>query len=98
MHTKGNWSRGKCCNSVVSDTIPYDDVNRVGYEDIKYYGGFLIAESIHDRDIPLIAAAPELLKVLKEVLAECEIARPLSLAHLHAAKALIAKAEGRSED
>lgn len=35
-----------------------------GGDDIEYYGGFLVAESIFPDHAPLIAAAPEMLDVL----------------------------------
>jgi len=68
-HTKGDWSIGKC-GSVVTDLVTgkSDD----DYKDqLEYYGGFLICESIAtSRDAELIVAAPkmysELLRQMRE--------------------------------
>ena len=62
----GKWEVGKEEMTVISDSrnnIPTD----TGHDDIQYYGGYLIAESIYNKeDAKLIAAAPEMLKALLE--------------------------------
>jgi len=70
--TKGEWKAGSHPGTVIKvivneDGIPIktgsDDVD--GYDDVDYYGGYLVAESIRlKEDVQLIAAAPELLEAL----------------------------------
>ncbi len=59
--SKGNWSIGRPGTVVTScgDGFPGGD----GRDDLRYYGGYLIAESILKKpDAQLIAAAPDLLE------------------------------------
>lgn len=56
-HTEGPWRKG-IGNTVVSDEPIPDGV--LGTNEPYHYDGYLIAESIADRNIPLIAAAPQL--------------------------------------
>lgn len=63
-HTPGPWRAGSGTGgkgSVVSDWLAVGALN--GSDAIDYYGGNLIAESVAQENIPLIAAAPELLVV-----------------------------------
>jgi hypothetical protein len=55
-HTEGPWRAGRGC--VVADQ-PVPEMG--GSDAVEYYGGHLVAESIAPQNIPLIAAAPELL-------------------------------------
>lgn len=74
--TKGEWSIGKHPSTVVSNmtvkntnfpTPPNKEYS--GREDIEYYGGYLICESIGNKeDAQLIATAPELLEVLQSII------------------------------
>jgi len=64
-HTPGPWRKGINDDSVVSDACTED---QRGFTNFKYYGGHLIAESIENHNIPLIAAAPEMLDALKVAL------------------------------
>lgn len=59
-HTPGPWRVGRS-GSVVADH-PVPEIS--GSNDVKYYGGHLIAESIAPQNAALIAAAPELLAAL----------------------------------
>ena len=65
-HTPGPWRRGKCYQSIVADA-PVPGIK--GSDDVEAYGGNLIAESVATQNIPLIAAAPELLAVLQRLYA-----------------------------
>lgn len=59
-HTPGPWRAGETGGAVVAD----HQISEVsGSEDVEYYGGHLVAESIAARNVPVIAAAPDLLKV-----------------------------------
>ena len=67
-HSKGNWKiGGKYMNVVITDNgedFPKD----TGHNDVAYYGGHLIAESICKKaDAQLISAAPDLLEALHVV-------------------------------
>ncbi|WP_440966105.1 hypothetical protein ACL58G_07745 [Massilia sp. GER05] len=64
-HTPGPWRAGSGTGgkgSVVSDQLAVGALG--GSDAVEYYGGNLIAESIAPENIPLIAAAPELLDVV----------------------------------
>lgn len=63
-HTGGRWSVGRGC-IVTDEPIPG---NVAGRDDVKYYGGHLIAESIfRPADAHLIAAAPALLRIAQAI-------------------------------
>jgi hypothetical protein len=64
-HTQGPWRAGSGTGgkgSVISDQLAVGALG--GSDAIDYYGGNLIAESVAQENIPLIAAAPELLNVV----------------------------------
>lgn len=65
--TRGNWKVG-AMGAVISDDatqITKIDAKR-GHDEVEYYGGVLVCESIRkNEDGKLIAAAPELLKALQ---------------------------------
>lgn len=92
-HTPGPWRQGKACDSVVSD-FPIGTI--AGADDVKYYGGHLIAESVASQNRPLVIAAPALL-------AACKIAHEVMRGSPHLGDrpvydtlvAAIAAAEGR---
>jgi len=65
-HTPGPWRFGKPSDSVVSDA---PDTRTESHVD--YYGGNLIAESISPSNRPIIAAAPELLDMVRRYASEC---------------------------
>jgi hypothetical protein len=60
-------TNGRQGGTVVSEKIPdWFKPNSTGHDDVEYYGGFLIAESIaNEADAKLIAAAPDLLEALE---------------------------------
>ena len=61
---KGNWSYNGN-GGVISTSNGGSLVN--GADEVDFYGGYLIAESISKANAQLIAAAPELYEALKEV-------------------------------
>lgn len=63
-HTPGPWRVGKNYGSVVADH-PVQEIR--GSDAVEAYGGHLIAESIAPRNQPIIAAAPEMLDLLKTI-------------------------------
>lgn len=64
-HTPGPWRRGKQGGSVVAD-VPVPQMG--GSDAVEYYGGHLVAESITPSNAKLIAAAPDLLALLQELI------------------------------
>jgi hypothetical protein len=89
-YTKAPWKLGRA-GSVVADieNAPEDTMN--GHNDYKYYGGYLICESIAtEEDARLISAAPDLLYACKVAIGDIEQAlNRLTI------KEAIAKAEGK---
>ena len=63
-HTPGPWRKGKTMDSIVGDD-PTARESGTGHEEIEYYGGFCVAESVLPRNQALIIAAPELLEALE---------------------------------
>lgn len=62
-HTKGNWSKGKGGWCIITDDKSEIDLEKRDTPDsVSYYGGALICESVKDKDINIISAAPELLE------------------------------------
>ncbi len=62
---KEKWKAGNCGGTVVSDTPNVHNTD----DDVEYYGGYLVAESIPvKRYIHLITAAPEMFRVLERAL------------------------------
>ena len=86
--TQGPWRAGKTGGAVVAD-YPIPEVDGSGH--VEYYGGHLVAESIAPQNIPLIAAAPDLLAALKTLVTIPEVRQE----DMQAARAAIAKAESR---
>jgi hypothetical protein len=102
-HTPGPWRVGKPgSNSVVAD-VPVPGIN--GSDATDYYNGHLVAESVAPQNVALIAAAPDLLTGLERLLehyvdlvrcGDCGNWNPEEEAPVKAARAAIAKAEGRA--
>lgn len=68
QHSKGPWRQ----SPTAVDAIITDDPTGLGPVDgiaSKYYGGFVVAESITPKNMPLICAAPDLLEACEEALA-----------------------------
>jgi len=89
------WKLGNVGGTVVSDT-PYLDNRLPTADEIKYYGGCLVAESIPHADLArIIKAAPRLLQAAKAVEKGLITGRgslPFMIGELRSA---IAEAEGR---
>lgn len=64
LWTPGPWRLGKQGGSVVAD-VPVPEMH--GSDCVEYYGGHLIAESITPSNAKLIAAAPDLVSLLAEL-------------------------------
>ncbi|MBA7546017.1 hypothetical protein ES705_38399 [subsurface metagenome] len=63
-HKPGSWRLGKRGDTVVADsrTAERPGAGHDDHDDIEYYGGYLVCESIATKEIAqLIAKAPELL-------------------------------------
>lgn len=65
LWTAGPWRIGKHGGSVVSDTAVAHGPG--GCDCVEYYGGHLIAESISSANAKLIAAAPDMVELLAEL-------------------------------
>lgn len=69
------WSIGKRGRCVITDTpdgLP-EESGHSGTKAYEYYGGALVAESIwRDKDVKLIAAAPDLLEYLQICVGDIE--------------------------
>lgn len=77
-HTKGPWRIGKHTNSVISDNSNGLEINGAkGEEAVKYYGGNLICESVSIENAKLIAAAPDLLEALNDMIEMYEQVQPV---------------------
>ncbi len=61
QHTKGPWRAGNVGASVVSDH-PVEEMT--GSDDVQYYGGHLIAESISKENRNIVIASPDLYEAL----------------------------------
>ncbi len=89
-HTPGEWEDSRQCDAVVTKTKPegfkyYGDAE-TEKACLAYYGGYVIAESVQERDRPLIKAAPDLLLACENLL------REPTTTHRREARAAIAKA------
>ena len=68
--TKGKWKIGNHFSNIVTDEKPArPSYSEEDFEsEKKYYGGYLVTESVSRKaDAQLIAAAPELLEALQDV-------------------------------
>lgn len=75
--TKGEWRLGKTGGCVVSDNDESLHISGAFGEEAKeYYGGNLICESVSNANAKLIAAAPELLEALNEMVRMYEEVQP----------------------
>lgn len=69
--TFGNWSVGKSHGVVVSDTVPNDYKKGSGHDEVDYYGGFLLAESVGNKDdAELFAQSKNILLLAAQVVKE----------------------------
>lgn len=91
----GNWSGGKNGNVVISDSPTGHD----NPSDIAYYGGHLVAESVPEHLVNLIAAAPDLLVAAHDVLAWAdEQGIETENGEFHDLQAAVLKAMGETND
>lgn len=89
-HTKGPWRRGK--NGGIVADHPIEDGVR-GTDDVVYYGGHLIAETVAEVNASLLIAAPDMLALLRELI-DIEGPQPGTSAWAKKVQDLIAKATG----
>lgn len=69
-YTPGPWRSGTVYGAIVADykTSSYEES---GHGDVNYYGGHLVCESVEfEANARLIAAAPEMLEALKEIVSD----------------------------
>ena len=94
-HSKGPWRRG-LFGAVVCD----EPTGLPGADDVAYYGGNLVCESVAQKNIPIIAAAPEMYEALQFIESLYDDERSsgeLAMALYEArnmARAVLAKVEG----
>ncbi len=111
QHSKAPWRAGNVGDAVVSDERLREQYppHYSPEEEVEWYGGYLVAESIAPQNRPLIIAAPDLLEALEALLAitadsagvagyhrNGEIAGWDEFPEVSAARAAIAKAKGQS--
>lgn len=89
-HTKGPWRRG-ACGGIVADYPVEGGVH--GTDEVDFYGGHLIAETVAEVNAPLLIAAPDMLALLQE-LVDMEGPQPGTSAWAKKTQALIAKVTG----
>jgi hypothetical protein len=100
MNTPGPYRVGKPGGSIVSDHPVENGAS--GHDDVEYYGGYLVAETVAPCNQPLLSAAPDLLTVASaasHALKSYEHGNgspDLARSCAAALDAAIAKAEGRS--
>lgn len=98
MTTLGTWRPGIHPHSVVTDVTPAPPHIR-GANDMDYYGGYLVAESVAPRLMTVVVAAPKLLAALKAIVKSLADADEEGLIEhaeqMQAAREAIAEAEGR---
>ncbi len=92
-HAPGSWKLGKHGGTIVADSRTTEKPN-TGHDDVEYYGGYLICESIATQAIAqAITALPDLLAACKMALTR----KPFPVGCLGIKEALedaIAKATG----
>lgn len=98
-HTPGPWRIGN--GSFIISDHPAPGIT--GSDDVQYYGGHLICESVSQANARLIAAAPDLLEALKVLLFAFEelakAIKPLSSDPvIVSARAAVCKAEGITQN
>jgi hypothetical protein len=63
-HSSTPWKPAKCGGTIICDDNelgPHDE------EALDYYGGFVVAETVAEKNMPLIMAAPALYEKSKQV-------------------------------
>jgi hypothetical protein len=88
---KGNWSYNG--NGGVISTLNGGGLVN-GADEVDFYGGYLIAESISKANAQLIAAAPELYEALKQVLEDHNLLDYVQTETLYRCEKALAKARG----
>jgi hypothetical protein len=91
-HTPGPWRRG-LSGGIVADS-PVDGGVANDDDNLRAYGGYLIAETIAECNRELIAAAPDLLMACEAVMADCP--EKLGNVALVLLRSALAKARGET--
>lgn len=70
QHTPEPWVEGKAGGAIVSTDpeIVAEQRGLLGDDHLTFYGGAVICESVQDKNMPIIIAAPAMLKALKHAL------------------------------
>ncbi len=84
--TPGPYLPGKTVDSIISETQVNESTDDFG--ELEYYGGYVIAESIAQKNKPLLMAAPDMYDALRAALCDDPDWRRLAVE-------AIEKAEGR---
>lgn len=99
-HTPGPWRYSKQGDAIVADVPVWEDTEERLLRECEYYGGFLVAESVHPKNKALIMAAPEMYQLLKEQI-EAYDNTPMSdlnyagIDWIKRTREVLAKADGR---
>lgn len=104
-HTPGPWKVGKGSWVISENSEGINVSGGTGEEACKYYGGNLICESVGNSNAHLIAAAPDMLIVLKEIVKTIKDSDAWGRDcldrggfDLEISENLIARAEGKTDD
>lgn len=67
VHNNGTWRVGNSGSCVVSDVPNLPGRVGSGEDDVKYFGGYLIAESVSNENVTIIAQSNRMFEIVKDI-------------------------------